>query len=86
MSIDELHIAPTSRHVIPLQGRSYLGDVDDDESSTNGLLTVEFILDDKNLSGKVTPASSSKMSRTASPSSRPSSGCKGKGNFDATGL
>ena len=45
VSVEELQIATTSRHVIPLQGRPYLGAEDDaDENNINGLLTVEFVL------------------------------------------
>ena len=48
VSIEELHIASVSRHVIPLQGRPYYGADNDDENNINGLLTVEFVLIDKN--------------------------------------
>ena len=45
VSVEELQIATTSRHVIPLQGRPYFGAEDDaDENNINGLLTVEFVL------------------------------------------
>jgi hypothetical protein len=55
VSVEELHIASTSRHVIPLQGRPYYGTDDDDENNINGLLTVEFVLIDKMYSKKVKP-------------------------------
>ena len=45
VSVEELQIATTSRHVIPLQGRPYFDAEDDaDENNINGLLTVEFVL------------------------------------------
>ena len=55
VSVEELHIASTSRHVIPLQGRPYYGTEDDDENNINGLLTVEFVLIEKKYSRKVKP-------------------------------
>ena len=45
VSVEELQIATTSRHVIPLQGRPYFGAEEDaDKNNINGLLTVEFVL------------------------------------------
>ena len=56
VSINELHIASDSRHVIPLQGRPNYGARNDDESYINGLLTVEFILVEKSYSRMVKQA------------------------------
>ena len=51
VSVEELQIATTSRHVIPLQGRPYFdADDDADENNINGLLTVEFVLLEKPIS------------------------------------
>ena len=53
VSVEELQIATTSRHVIPLQGRPYFGAEDDgDENNINGLLTVEFVLLETQVSRK----------------------------------
>ena len=53
VSVEELQIATTSRHVIPLQGRPYFGAEDDaDENNINGLLTVEFVLLETKVSRK----------------------------------
>ena len=53
VSVEELQIATTSRHVIPLQGRPYFDAEDDaDENNINGLLTVEFVLLEKQVSKK----------------------------------
>ena len=53
VSVEELQIATTSRHVIPLQGRPYFdADDDADENNINGLLTVEFVLLETQVSRK----------------------------------
>ena len=52
--MEELQIAATSRHVIPLQGSPYYGTEDNKDSFLKGLLTVEFVLieDENSRKGK----------------------------------
>ena len=50
VSVEELQIASTSRHVIPLQGRPYFNTEDNHEDNIHGLLTVEFVLIEKKYS------------------------------------
>ena len=55
VSVEELQIASTSRHVIPLQGRPYFSTYENNEDNIHGLLTVEFALIEKKYSKTSTP-------------------------------
>ena len=55
VSVEELQIASTSRHVIPLQGRPYFNTDDSNGDNIHGLLTVEFVLIEKKYSKNTAP-------------------------------
>ena len=55
VSVEELQIASTSRHVIPLQGRPYFDTDDSNGDNIHGLLTVEFVLIEKKYSKNLAP-------------------------------
>ena len=55
VSVEELQIASTSRHVIPLQGRPYFSTDENNEDNIHGLLTVEFALIEKKYSKTSNP-------------------------------
>ena len=55
VSVEELQIASTSRHVIPLQGRPYFNTDDSNGDNIHGLLTVEFVLIEKKYSKNSVP-------------------------------
>ena len=55
VSVEELQIASTSRHVIPLQGRPYFNSDNNSQDNIHGLLTAEFVLVEKKYSKTSTP-------------------------------
>ena len=63
VSVEELQIASTSRHVIPLQGRPYFNTDDSNGDNIHGLLTVEFVLIEKKYSKNLAPLSAISRNR-----------------------